>query len=488
MATTTRPETTAKKEGKVFKDIREFITALDKIGDVAHVKREVDWEDEIGAMVRYSNETQGPAVLLENIKDYPGKRAMGATLATLRRVNLAFGLPLDSPPRTLALEYGRRRAHPIKPVVVKDGPCKENIVTGNDIDLFNFPVPMVHDGDGGRYIGSWSLEISKDPDSDWTNWGMYRVMVYNKKYITVMMSPHKHIGVHLRRWTAKKKNMPVAIAIGADPLSSLAATVFLEPGDSEVDAAGGFMEKPVELVKCHTNELMVPATSEIVIEGEVMTDVTVPEGPFGEFTGHRSTMRPENLIKVTAITYRNDPILTLSCMGTPYFESSFNSITWGHDYEVALKKAGLPVIACYQCPELGSMGMAISVKRGDKKDVAAQIKNVFLAQRVTSVHKLFIVDEDVDVYNFIEVMHAFGARCHPLRGIRLSEEQSSHMIPNLHPDERKWGIGGMAVFDCTWPVDWDPDTMIRPKISFSTYPEELKDKVVRNAANDGLKK
>jgi UbiD family decarboxylase len=240
-------------------------------------------------------------------------------------------------------------------------------------------------------------------------------------------------------------------------------------------------------VKCETIDLEVPATSEIVLEGEALSDVMVPEGPFGEATGHRSTMRLENLIRVKAITHRNDPIFCLTSMGTPYHESVFTGITWGLDYELAFRRAGIPVTACYTLPELGSMGIAIGVKATQQGNLANQIKNVFLAQRRTSVHKLIIVDEDVDVYNFVEVMHSFGARCHPLRGIKVSEEQVSHMIPNLHPDERKWGRGGVAVFDCTWPVEWDKETMVRPKISFGTYPEELKEKILKNWASDGFK-
>ena len=128
-----------------FKDNREFIKALDKTKDVVHIQQEVDWDMEVGAIVRRTCELRGPAVLFENIKDYEGQRILGAPLATYRRLAIAMGLSPEIPIRDLHEEYAKRSQTPIKPVIVKDGPCKENIVLGNDVDLYNLPAPVVLD-------------------------------------------------------------------------------------------------------------------------------------------------------------------------------------------------------------------------------------------------------------------------------------------------------------------------------------------------------
>ena len=206
-----------------FKDNREFIDALKKTNDVVCIKKEVDWELEAGAVTRRSYELSGPAPLFEKVKDYPeGYRIFGGPLGTYRRIAVAMGLPADSPIKEIYDEYERRQDRLIPPVVVKDGPCKENIMLGDEVDLYRFPAPMCHEGDGGRYIGTWCFSVTKDPESEWANWGMYRYMIADQRALTGNPTPVSHLATIFReKYLPKNLPMPTALVIGADPLSSL---------------------------------------------------------------------------------------------------------------------------------------------------------------------------------------------------------------------------------------------------------------------------
>ena len=184
-----------------FNSIREFMEALDKSRDIVRIKEEVDWELEAGAINRRCYETQGPAVLFENIKDYPGHRILGGSLGTYRRVALALGLDPETPIPAIHQEYERREQHPIKPVVVDSGPCKENVLMGKDVDLSLFPSPMIHDGDGGRYLGTWDIVVTNDPETGWTNWGMYRFMINTRRTLSGDPSPISHLALVFRGYS-----------------------------------------------------------------------------------------------------------------------------------------------------------------------------------------------------------------------------------------------------------------------------------------------
>ena len=224
-----------------FDDNRQFIEALEKSGDVVHIKHAVDWDLEVGAIVRRIAEMRKPAPFFENIKGYPeGYRILAEPLGTYRRLAVALELPPDTSYREIRTEYERRLANPVKPVVVKDGPCKENIVRGDDVDLFQFPAPMVHEGDGGRYIGTWHAVISRDPNRNWTNWGMYRLMIVNPKQLAGRCEPYSHqYNIFQRAYASQNKSMPVAIAIGMDPICSIMSASRSFGRKNEVDLAGG---------------------------------------------------------------------------------------------------------------------------------------------------------------------------------------------------------------------------------------------------------
>ncbi len=466
-----------------IKDNQEFINTLKKTGDVVCIKKEVDWDLEAGAISRRAMELSGPATLFDKIKGYPdGYRIFGGPLATYRRVAVALGLAADTPIKQIYAEYERREQHPIPPVVVKDGPCKENIMLGDKIDVYRLPAPMCHDGDGGRYIGTWCFSVTKDQESDWANWGMYRFMVLNQNTLAGAPAPGSHFAMIFRKYLAQNQPMPMALVIGADPLSSLAASAGYRIGESESHFAGALLEQPVELIKCETSDLLVPAHAERVLEGEILPDVGAPEGPFGEYTGYRSSGYRANLFfHITAITHRNSPILTMSNLGIPPDDSSVGGAM---GVAIALRRRlqshGLPVIDVYLPPEGASHLVVVSVKAGGN-EVAKAVKEAITRRRAWYT-KIIVVDDDVDIFNLAEVVHAFSVKCHSYHSVFTFEEpgKGGPITPAHSREERDQRYGAVALFDSTWPQDW-PEADIPVKSSFtSIYPKALQEKVIKN--------
>jgi len=208
-------------------------------------------------------------------------------------------------------EIVRRFSNPIKPVLVKSGPCKENILKGNEVDLLKLPVPRFRSFDGGRYIGP-GIATLPETRIQMDQLGMYRNMLHDSRSIGWLIHPGTHGGtIFYQKYEARGKAMPMALVIGSSPACALASQSAVTPYVDEVDIAGGLNGKPVELVKCETIDLEVPATAEIVLEGEVRPNERRDEGPFGEFTGYRGSEKsPRPVFHVNCITHRNDPILT----------------------------------------------------------------------------------------------------------------------------------------------------------------------------------
>ncbi|TDA67187.1 MAG: UbiD family decarboxylase [Clostridia bacterium] len=465
----------------MIKGHQELVAALRKSGDVIEVTRQVDWNLEAGLIARHINETGDRSALLTNIKDYPGARMHASPLSNYRRMAVAMELDPDTPPKKIIDEYERRVRRPIKPTLVKDGPCKENIVKGDDINLLQFPAPMVHDGDGGRYLATWHVVVSRDLEQrDWVNWGMYRCMVHNEKYLGLLTLPGQDIGRQYLKYQAANEPMPVAICIGPDPCSAAASTSSPGAGVSEADIAGAIAQEPIELVKCETVDLEVPAYSEIVIEGHLLPNVRVVEGPFGEYTGYRTSPRdPRPVVKVSAITYRNNPIVPIANMGTPVDECDILfSITWGMDVRQAVSK--LPVAAVHIPPEACGHAAVVAVHK-IYEGIAEHVANAIWGSKLGYLMPfVIVVDDDVDPYNWNEIIHAMFTKLHPQRSLHARHCTPGHgLYPFLSTYERKWGIASNLLIDLTWPIDWDKNIDVPQKASVrGMYPRGLAEKVV----------
>lgn len=473
-----------------FQDNRDFVETLKKTGDAVEVQREVDWDMEAGAIARLSNEAWGPAVLFGKVKDYPeGYRIFGSPLANFRRVNIALGLDPDTAFPILLAEYGKRLQNRIKPTVVGDGPCKEVIVDEKDIDLFDFPVPMVHDGDGGRYIGTWHVLVTRAPDSEWTNWGMYRVMLYDRKRMVGMLDPEQQGPAMLyQKYAPAKKPMPFALAIGADPVSSLVAGIFFGQGEDENGFSGALRKAPVELVKCHTSDLLVPAHAEIIVEGVIHPDQALMEGPFGEFPGYSaSPRRTWPVYEAKAVTHRRDPIMTMCSAGFPVDDVHIvGSVGKTYNYQQILKRDGVPFNDLYVPPHGGGGLMVIVSIDPPHANVASRIGKLLMARRIP--HYVVVVDGDTSVYDNDEVIHAIAVGCHPTRGITTYDHDTgSPLVPFYTDEEKKWGVGAKAVLDCTFPLEWGKGKTPRKMNFVKGYPEQVRNKVIRNWRSYGFK-
>lgn len=473
-----------------FEDMRAFISALEAAGEAKAINQEVDWNLEAGAMIRLANEKALPAPFFQKIKGYPGGyRLFGEVLNNHRKIAIAMDLDPDTPPRKLIDEYLARIKNPIRPVLVENGPCKENVYIGDDVNLLKFPVPLIHEGDGGRYIGTWHLTISKNPDMRWVNWGMYRHMLQNEKIAGVQAGPHTHVMRIRDEWNAQKRPMEVAIAIGVEPISTFCAATSMPYGISEVDIAGAIRKAPLEMVRCETVDLEVPATAEIVIEGEMPLDEVMDEGPFGEFTGYMAGHRESRpFIRVKAVTHRNDPILTIGCEGVPSTNShAIMSISRAAEFLELLRSQGIPVTGAYEPIETAQMLVVVAVKAGYGY-LADDVAHVIWGSRGgRGTPWVIVVEDDVDPFNMAQVIHAIVSKCHPYKGIvRLKHTSGLALHPWLDQDEQRYWMGAKTYFDCTWPPDWDRSKVPRRCSFKDVYPSHVQQKALSKWRESGL--
>jgi 4-hydroxy-3-polyprenylbenzoate decarboxylase len=475
---------------------------FEKEGELIRITNEVDWNMEAGAITRRAMEIgRGrsvkdggqPAILFEKIKGYPaGFTILGNIATNFKQAAIILGHP--NPDKATVPELQEAvmdgMEHPQKPVLVKDGPCKENKAFGDDCNLYKFPAPMVHEGDGGRYLATYHIIVTKDKLSNWQNWGMYRAMIHDRRSLGFLFI-HGQQGpnMYFDQYEPNDEPMPCTIAINPDPLSSFAAAAPIPQGVSEVDVVGGWRKKPLELVKCETNDLLVPASSEIVIEGVIPPKVRAYEGPFGEYTGFRASPRDlRPVFVVRCITWRNNPILSMSNMGMPVSESHMmNTLAKSGLYKKNLLEAGWPV-KDVNVPLESSDLIVVSVRKGRPR-VAQGIMGVILNSACALyTHKVIVCDDDVDIFNISEVVTAFVEKVHPERGVTIYHHQGNTLAPFADLKERLDQTAPQMLLDATWPLDWPPEIAVPPVASFTgVYPEKLQEKVLRQWAEYGLK-
>jgi 4-hydroxy-3-polyprenylbenzoate decarboxylase len=476
----------------MFNDTRDFIGALRIRGDLLEIEAEVSWDLELGAISRLSCERDGPALWFKHIADYPGDvTVLVNPMATWRRVAIAFGLAPDSSIKEIYSEYEKREANPIPPVEVSRGPCKEVIRQGREVDMFDLPAPMLHEGDGGRYLGTWDLVVSRDPSSQWVNWGTYRFMIYDSTHLAGFPRPTSHLGkVFQDHYVPERKPMPIAIVIGADPLSHFAASATYHIGGDEAALAGGLRGAPVEVVRCDTSDLLVPAEAEIVIEGELLPDCVGLEGPYGEYPGYRTgEMGNGVLFRATAITYRRNPILTVDATGYKDDSSTITALSGALAIKRRLQRRGVPVIEVYVPPEGAVHTAVVSVQLGGK-EIARKILEILTSRRAL-LSKIFMVEPDVDLFDMGKVMHAFSTKCHPAHGVHVVqyEGRANTLTPCYSQGERLAQRGATILFDCTWPGEWSREWEVPVKATFdSIFPEQVQQKVLRHWKDYGFNK
>ena len=440
--------TTKKKH---LKSLRDYVEVLRKTGDLKEIKREVEANLEIGAIIRRSCEIYSPAPLFSNIKGYPGYRVLGAPLSyssnelnRSSRVAIALGLdPSTKGPQIVqALADGAKNMRLIPPVVVENAPCQENIMLADDVDILKFPTPMIHDGDGGRYFGTLHIMVCRTPDGSWTNWSIARVMIIEdepKKLVGILI-PFQHNGIIFQKWKDIGKPMPFAIANGVEPAATFVGGMPLPENLCEGDYLGGWFGEPIEVVRCKTVDLEVPATAEIVVEGTISTTETHPEGTMGEFHGYINTLEKNTMpvFNISAITHRDNPILPVCSAGKPVEEN--HTIAGPALSAMALEElrnAEIPVKSVYVIPESALHLMAVTVS-SDWPEVTGLLPEDF-CRKIGHICKEFhgayrfvrvlVTDDDIDLSDLRDIFWAWNSRCHPSKGhLTLSDEP-------IHPGE-----------------------------------------------------
>jgi len=474
-----------------FKDLREYIAKLEETGDLQKIDEEVDWDLEAGAIMRRCNEMSGPAPFFNKIKDYPDShRILGSPMATFRRLAIALELDPDTPYSELIDIYNDRIKNPIKPIQVSDGPCKENIKLGDDVDLLEFPSLMIHEGDGGRYMGTWHISAIKDPDSGWVNWGMYRLMVHDRNTLGGLIIPFQHIGMLFNKYESRNEPMEIAIAIGPEPVTTFIGACSVPIGVNEADVIGGFRKEPLEIIKCETVDLMVPASAEIVIEAEVLPGVRRDEGPFGEYTGFQAGGKgPRPVIKVKAITHRNNPILTASNMGYPVDDNGIiQAVSIAAILKSELLRAGFPITGINVPPE-ASCTMCVVATKTPYSNIANQIAGFVWSTKAGLVlPRVVILNDDMDPTDMQMVMFAIATKCHPVRGATVIDDMPACPLnPFLTLEEKTQLKGGNVVYDCTWPLDWKKEDTPRLATFNNIYPKDIQKKVLDKWEKYGFK-
>jgi 4-hydroxy-3-polyprenylbenzoate decarboxylase len=478
-----------------FNDLREYITSLEKEGELQRISRTVDWNLEVGAIIRRAMDLKAPAPLFEQINGYPaGYRILGAPVAPSRRPSryftrmaLALGMNVKSTAQDIIEEYIRRKNRPkISPRQVSTAPCKEVICKGEEVDLFRLPVPLLHAGDGGRYLCTWSAMITRDPESEWVNWGNYRGMIHDRKTLGCNVSPRQHIGMHYQKYEAQGRPMEFAIALGTEPLIGIIAGANTAPdGEEEADLIGAIQGKPVNVIRAETLDLMVPASSEIVIEGVVNPHERRVEGPFGEYSGYQTVSAPQPVFHVQCITHRSDPILPVVCAGVPVEDHVCLALTLAADILDELRGKGLPVSTAFIPPNSALHRLVVAVKES-RSDLARDVAEIAWSTKLgPALPQVVVVNDDVDITNPAELEWAMATRLHPQRGIiPYSGKIFFPFWAFLSPEERAEQKGSSVVFDCTWPAKQKEGR--RQKASFDTlWPDEIQQRVLRNWSQYG---
>lgn len=319
-------------------DFREFIELLRFDGDLADIQQEIDPYLEVGAIVRRVSELNEKAPLFSNIKGAKdGVWRMFGNAASLRscetekygRIARTLGMAPNATWKEICERTQEaKKMPPLEPRVLETGPCKENKIFGDDIDLNSLPSPTLHQADGGKYLQTYGVHVLTTPDNSWTNWSIFRGMIYDKNRLVCLVGTGQHNKIIREKWEALGvSEMPWALALGVPPAANLAAALPLPEGVSECEYVGALVGQPLDVVKCELSDLLVPANSEIVLEGTTSLSETVMEGPFEDFMGlvfdDDKHMMPSFTVK--AITYRNNPILPVSVPGRITDESVSNS-------------------------------------------------------------------------------------------------------------------------------------------------------------------
>ncbi len=443
-----------------MKDMRDFIATCEEKGLLKRITAEVDPHLELSHIAKLNEEAEGPALLFENVKGYDTPVITSAA-TTVERLALIMEEPLDSSLFDLYDAWATKAKKPIPPKLVEksQAPCKENIIMGDDVDLYKFPVPHYYPLDGGQYYGTAHFFITKDPDSGWVNLGTYRSQLLGKDKIGTQFIKGKHADIMLKKYQKLGKPMPCVSVSGCDPILFILGAARVSAFTSEYDVAGAFRGEAVEVVKGEVVDLPIPAHAEIVLEGYVDADKFMEEGPFGEYTGYYSGVGtdPRNFMDVKCITHRNNPIHWGTTVGRAVTDSHMvMALSYGATLWQQLNEMHIPGLkSCYCPPEGAGRFLAIISMTQMYPGHADQVLTAAISTEMGAygLKTVIVVDEDIDPWDIPRVMYALSFRFQPNRSQVIKRGRSTPLDPSL-PIDSRW-ITGRLLMDATIPYDWD---------------------------------
>lgn len=444
--------------------LREWLAKVAELGELEKING-ADWKLEIGCLTALNWERKkSPALLFDNIKGYsPGLRIVTSSTSTPRLVAFTLnlpdgysGLPLVNMVREKLAQWEKDLVH-YQPRFVKNGAVLENVLSGGEIDLLKFPVPLWHELDGGRYIGTGDAVITREPQTGEVNLGTYRIMVHDQRTLGIYMGPGRHAENHIRKYHAQGRPAPIAVSVGQHPLIFRIACLEVAPG-SEYQYIGAIRKEPVDIILEERTGLPIPANSEIVVVGWCPPGKTRLEGPFGEFTGYYASGEIQApIIEVERIYYRSNPIILGSPPGRPPSDSNYyQCLMCSANLHNELLKTGVPDIVGVFFNENGIQQLiTVSIKQryaGHARQVALLASQ--LARGGNMNRYTIVVDEDIDPTNVNDVMWALCTRSDPEKDIDIIRRTKSTPLDPIMRKPADGFFNSRAIIDACKPYEW----------------------------------
>jgi 4-hydroxy-3-polyprenylbenzoate decarboxylase len=456
-------------------DLREFIALLEQRGELVRIKQEVDPNLEMTEISDRTLRAQGPALLFENPKGYdvpvlcnlfgtPDRVALGMgqeNVSALRDVGelLAF-LKEPEPPKGL-LDLWEKR-HDFKQVlnmpvkVVKKAPCQQVVLEGDQVDLDKLPIQTCWPGDAAPLV-TWALAVTRGPDKERQNLGIYRMQKIAKNKLIMRWLAHRGGALDYRAFRKKNpgKPYPVAIALGADPATTLGAVTPVPDTLSEYAFAGLLRGEKTQVVKCLGNDLQVPASAEYILEGFLHGD-EAEEGPFGDHTGYYNEVETFPVFTIDRITHRENPIYHSTYTGRPPDEPAILGVALNEVFVPILKKQFPEIVDFYLPPEGCSYRMAVvSMQKQYPGHAKRVMMGVWSFLRQFMYTKFVIVtDDDIDVRNWEDVIWAMTTRMDPVRDTVMIENTPIDYLDFASPVS---GLGSKMGMDATNKMPGETD-------------------------------
>jgi len=451
-----------------YKDLRDFIAQLEAQGELKRIQQEVDPYLEMTEICDRVLRAEGPALLFENVKG-SSTPVLGNLFGTPKRVAMGMGedkvealreigkllamLKEPSPPKGMKDAWKQlpmfKKVLDMAPKKIKNAPCQQHVIEGDDLDLKNIPVQTCWPGDAGPLI-TWGLVITRGPEKPRQNLGIYRMQVIGKNRVIMRWLAHRGGALDFRDWQQKHPGepFPISVALGADPATILGAVTPVPDTLSEYAFAGLLRGSRTELTQCIGNDLQVPASAEFVLEGHLHPGDNAPEGPFGDHTGYYNEVDEFPVFTIDRITHRDKPIYHSTYTGRPPDEPAILGVALNEVFVPLLQKQFPEITDFYLPPEGCSYRMAVvSIKKqypGHAKRVMFGVWS-FLRQFMYTKF-VVVVDDDVNTRDWKDVIWAMTTRMDPVRDTTLVENTPIDYLDFASPVS---GLGGKMGMDAT---------------------------------------